>query len=758
MGNSRGKTGFFKWIPRILTGLFMVIVSMIGFGAFWGITKWGELDLTEIIFQLQAPLQGTESGILHDYFLKGVLPPVLLLLIYIVVHVRLAKNGRDRTGRHFTTACLVFSLLGLLWTGIFIWQRLHIGEWIAAGNSGHDFIGENYVDPGNVQMDFPEKKRNLVYIYLESIEETFADHASGGAFEENMIPELTSIAQENEDFSGADDTLNGGISYTGTTFTAGAIFGQSTGLPLKISIGGNNMDTQDSFFPGLRGLGDILKEQGYRQVFLCGSDATFGGRRLFFQTHGDFEIRDYPEAIEKGIIPSDYKVFWGFEDRVLFSWAKETLLELAKQEEPFNLTILTVDTHMPSGYVCDLCRNEFGDNQYANIIACTSRQTAEFVSWIQEQDFYDNTTVILQGDHPTMNYSFVDGLDSGYKRKTYSAYINSAVEPKNRERRLYSTMDNFPTTLASLGVRIEGERLGLGTNLFSDVQTLSEQYGDSAVSIGTTARSPFLDELEKTDPLSDTLVSRYREIAQNKLTLDSYDPDTGEVRLSMELNYHGGPDVKEYVAVCRESGSGKEERVSMEEVEEHVFAGTMHVSDWKELDGDIRVDLHMNSGQILENLTYMHLSPLTLLHDDLTAYLKCLKEEPDFQGMSILAAVQDEGTQKLTEEDVKAMEALGFEKVREIAGQPRISYVARVEPGLVEEQAGYEELTLTGVLQDGTTPFEIVSAGHDHGSRSSIVIDGEEVAVRHRGLNIVVYDPSRSQLIDTVRFDVYSRQ
>ena len=43
--------------------------------------------------------------------------------------------------------------------------------------------------------------------------------------------------------------------------------------------------------------------------------------------------------------------------------------------------------------------------------------------------------------------------------------------------RLFTTMDFFPTTLASLGVTIEGERLGLGTNLFSDRETLAEEYG-----------------------------------------------------------------------------------------------------------------------------------------------------------------------------------------------------------------------------------------------------------------------------------------
>lgn len=35
----------------------------------------------------------------------------------------------------------------------------------------------------------------------------------------------------------------------------------------------------------------------------------------------------------------------------------------------------------------------------------------------------------------------------------------------------------LPSTLAAMGVQIEGDRLGLGTNIFSDRQTLAEELG-----------------------------------------------------------------------------------------------------------------------------------------------------------------------------------------------------------------------------------------------------------------------------------------
>ena len=43
---------------------------------------------------------------------------------------------------------------------------------------------DNYcVDGRDVLLDFPEQKRNFTYIYLESIENTYANQSVGGAFE-----------------------------------------------------------------------------------------------------------------------------------------------------------------------------------------------------------------------------------------------------------------------------------------------------------------------------------------------------------------------------------------------------------------------------------------------------------------------------------------------------------------------------------------------------------------------------------------------
>lgn len=592
----------------VLTGFLLFLVSFIGFGALWGLTTWGEIDIDEIIFQLQMPLEGTGNGMLLDYAVKGILPVFFVVGAYILLAVR-SRNSRYRM--RVVAGCLAAVLLSVVLIRRYVWERLHVEEWFAGQADQSMFIQDNYVSTADVKLTFPEQKRNLIYIYLESMEVTFADRDSGGAFPENVIPELTVLARDNEDFSGSSDALNGGIVYVGTSFTTGGMFAQTTGLPLKISIGKNNMDTQESFFPGIKGLGDILQEEGYKQVLMIGSNATFGGRRLYYREHGDFEIDDYLYAKEQGWIPEDYKVFWGYEDEKLFAFAKKRLTEMAAEDAPFHLTLLTVDTHFEDGYVCRLCKDEFGENQYANVIACSSRQVAAFVDWIRKQDFFENTTVILAGDHTTMDKDFCAEIDSSYRRKAYVAYINAAAQPADPAKtRTYATLDAFPTTLAALGVQIEGNRLGLGTNLFSEKETLSEKYGDYYERVELGKRSAFLEYLEKTDDSPEVLLERLQTQMKNALQIDSCDFATGKVRIRVKNDFDSGLKAESMEAQYRENGSSAVSTVLLEPDPDDGtwMVGTLDVSGWKTKKGEVIINATLETnGKKYENVVSGHL-------------------------------------------------------------------------------------------------------------------------------------------------------
>lgn len=490
--------GILKTIFTFLTVIILLVATLLCFSIQWMFDTWNNLSMEELVYHLTAPLDGTNEDMIKEYLNVCAAPTILIILLIIILLIAL-KGGK----KYYLTACLCLVLSVSLAGGTLYnaWNRLDVNEYVEAQSEASDFIERNYVDPKDVNITFPEQKRNLIYIFLESMETTYADKENGGAFEENVIPGLTKLAQENEDFSGIDGKLNGGYVMPYTGWTMAAMFAHTSGLPLNISIDGNSMDTQESFFPGITTLGDILSDVGYSQTLLIGSDATFGGRRLYFTEHGNYDILDYNYAIETGKLPEDYKVWWGYEDQKMFDYAKERLLELSSQDNPFNLTMLTVDTHFEDGYICEICSNEFGEDQYSNVMACSSRQLEEFISWIQQQDFYEDTTIILTGDHLTMDSDYCTSIDENgeYERKVYTCYINSAASPEQNERREYTTLDTFPTTLAALGVEIEGNKLGLGTNLFSAEQTILEKMGKETLYAELYKKSEFTEKLAEID-------------------------------------------------------------------------------------------------------------------------------------------------------------------------------------------------------------------------------------------------------------------
>ena len=486
--------------------ILMIIISVLGFILYnlgnWVLDTWGLLSIDEIIFHLKVPLDGTNSDVVLDGINACVPLAVLVLFLSIFLIIGLRNKHRKCMIALFLVAVIACGSAGR--AAYEVYDELDVKEYLVSQKKESHFIEQNYVDPRTTKITFPDKKRNLIYIYLESMESTFASKGDGGGLDFNCIPELTKLAEENTNFSDSDK-LGGGYPAYGGTWTMAGIFSQTSGIPIKNSEQTDDVNAtlaeQYSFSSQARNLEDILADEGYNQCFMIGSDATFGGRRAYFESHGKgkTEICDYNTAKENGQIPEDYYVWWGYEDQKLFANAQEKLTELSSKDEPFNFTMLTVDTHFEDGYVCEQCQNEFGDNQYANVMACSSRQVDAFVKWIQQQPFYENTTIVISGDHLTMDSDFCNDVSEDYERSVYNVFINlpegldtSFEKTHNRE---FATLDMFPTTLAAMGVTIEGDRLALGVNMFSDEQTLTEQYGRKGLDKELMKKSKFYDML-----------------------------------------------------------------------------------------------------------------------------------------------------------------------------------------------------------------------------------------------------------------------
>ena len=491
---------FGKVLLKILAVLLIFLVAMLAFAALWTMDTWQNNTMDQIMFHITSPVEGTSSEIIVGFVLKVLLPSIAVTAAAVIVKLILKKKeAKEKTLRtaNIITAVVLAAFLGV--SAFLFMNKYKVIEYFSTKSVNSDFIKDNYADPEKTAITFPEKKRNLIYIYLESVEMTYADKKSGGALEYNCIPELTKLAIENDCFNGNNEKLNGAKVSFGATYTMGGMVAQSSGLPVVGGVG-NAASQQESFYPGATVLGDILKREGYNNELMVGSKVEFGGRGVYFGKHGDYKLFDYTYALKNKMLPSDdYYVWWGFEDQKLFTFAKDELKDLASKGAPFNLTLLTVDSHFEDGYVCPLCKDEYG-TQYANVMACSSRQLKEFIDWIKQQDFYENTTIVLNGDHLTMDKDFLASIDAQYDRRTFTAIINSAVKPEENTAREYNTLDLFPTTLAAMGCKIDGDRLGLGTNLYSSKKTLIEEFGEDYVNGELAKNSEFMNTISSWDP------------------------------------------------------------------------------------------------------------------------------------------------------------------------------------------------------------------------------------------------------------------
>lgn len=314
-----------------------------------------------------------------------------------------------------------------------------------------------YLEPDQFAQDFvaaeqvrttAERKRNLILIYAESLEAAYSDPA---LFGRDLLAPLRA---------------QGGHSFTyrpaaGANWTTAGIVATQCGVPLRVYAqndvrlrGGDK-----AFLPGATCLGDVLQAHGYHNVFLGGAPLSFAGKGRFLRDHGYQETWGREEWERHGAKPEDFNV-WGLWDAAMFERARTTLDRLHASGQPFNLTLLTLDTHNPFGFLSPACRRQ-GAGNFEGIVACSAREIAAFIAYAQKKGYLENTVVVVMGDHLALPNPVYDKLaQGGPYRGIFNLFIAKDLPAPNREELM--PFDLFPTILEAVGVRVPGDRAGLG--------------------------------------------------------------------------------------------------------------------------------------------------------------------------------------------------------------------------------------------------------------------------------------------------------
>ena len=337
---------------------------------------------------------------------------------------------------------------------------------------------------------FPAKKKNLLIVYLESLEATFEKDEFGDVFED-----LDEMAEEGL-------RINGIKQVQDTGWTTAGMAASQCGVPL-LSYGlimRNRMKEVDSFLPNAKCLASELSENGYQTRYLGGADLNFAGKDAFLSTHG------YQKTTGLLEIPEDQRGDvnkWGIYDDRLFDLAFEELRTLSAADEPFLLSVLTIGPHSPAGYpakVCyDLIENADALDTTLLAVACTAKMARNFINEAKAEGLLEDTVVVVLSDHLSHKNTQTPNL-SKYDRENFILFLVEDQAPGTLTKP--GTMfDLYPTILESMGFSPTENAAGLGTSLLGQAPTLMEQYGEKVIDLSIRSDKELREELWNLNPL-----------------------------------------------------------------------------------------------------------------------------------------------------------------------------------------------------------------------------------------------------------------
>ncbi len=459
---------------KILFTLFFLIASMLLVLPSWLERHFGDTTVAQIEFVLRSTMAGVDMKLVSSFIRYVIIVPVLSMVLLVIFRRVLVKRRLLKTGMHAPLALVsVYLLLAIT----YITVKYDLVAELSVGDS--KFIEERYVKVNFNELVFPETKRNLILIISESLENTFHDKSIFGA---GLMPELHDLQMRHVAFSGQCE-------LPGTEWTIAGITSYMFGVPLKLPIGNNRYARFSTFLPKANSILDIMSQSGYDIQMILGSKAEFSGKSNLFSVHAPaariWDLHYFLETRDDAVKEHG----WGVPDSYLFERAKDFFAE-RETDNPFFLIIETADAHTGTFFVQSKDPHKWGDDR--DVFAAQSKMISDFITWVEAQPFFADTTIAVVGDHLLMQNSLAGVQLAGQERSVFNLFLNAGVDTADVKRdRLFSSPDICPTLLESVGVRLKNHRFGLGVSLFSNEPTLLEQYGEERLAREFKARSAF---------------------------------------------------------------------------------------------------------------------------------------------------------------------------------------------------------------------------------------------------------------------------
>ena len=449
----------------VLTGgvMFLILLAAIAEGGAWMIS--GKTFSYE--FALHLSLNTLRYG-MSGYEWAAVAAVLYLAAASAAVGF-LNRNAPGRTARKIGGFAGAAALILLVTLPTPTGEALNFWVYRPLTHREPPVTGADYIRYG-IKRNIPDRDdvtalpgKNLVLVYLESTENSYLD--------ENRFPGLLRNTRKLMEEAVVFEEIQP-AEYA--TFTFGALFASQSGYDLTdLQLAGRlgNDGVNPAIGNRLSSLPGILKKAGYHLSFMNSASFNFAGAGVMLSELGYDELwaaEEQPEEIRKRF---GFKGQWGgCRDTTLLRIGAEKFRTLCKQEQPFLLTLLTIDAHHPNGFTAPdgpvYALPGEKPSKLLTAIYRTDIALGKFVEQLKRQPAWNNTLLFVVTDHLAMNGATTIQLLRENPRRRLLAFALNAGTPRHIAVK-GKTFDLAPTLLELAGVQ-HNYRFPLGESLLGD--------------------------------------------------------------------------------------------------------------------------------------------------------------------------------------------------------------------------------------------------------------------------------------------------
>jgi len=204
----------------------------------------------------------------------------------------------------------------------------------------------------------------------------------------------------------------------------------------------------------------LLNDQGYLSKAIHGDNKEFWNRNIMLPNLG------YADYIDETRFKDQQTEGMGILDESLFS---QSLTEISKMKQPFDLFAITLTSHMPFELPDNLATlkltNKDESSQYLQSIHYLDKCIGQFVKGLKKGGYLDNTVIVIYGDHEGIHKYYDTNLPDNNHRIPYIIYVPGM---KGVEiNKIGGQVDIMPTLAYLLGLdQTKYENAVMGRNLF----------------------------------------------------------------------------------------------------------------------------------------------------------------------------------------------------------------------------------------------------------------------------------------------------